>query len=85
MGQVPIVSTFADRHLIGVTGVGSVTASEIVKQFPGKDGLKKFRDWVVNGIEYGLNDQSRAWFKKHVRLSWLLLAHVLVTNNYKHC
>eukprot|EP01119_Soliformovum_irregulare_P013190 TRINITY_DN3490_c0_g1_i4.p1 TRINITY_DN3490_c0_g1~~TRINITY_DN3490_c0_g1_i4.p1 ORF type:complete len:802 (-),score=263.84 TRINITY_DN3490_c0_g1_i4:42-2447(-) len=31
----------------GVGGVGPVTGMEIIHEFPGEDGLVKFRDWIV--------------------------------------
>lgn len=32
----------------GVSGIGIVNALEVVRAFPGAEGLKRFRDWVEN-------------------------------------
>jgi DNA excision repair protein ERCC-5 len=52
----------------GIRGIGAVSAKEIVTHFRGVEGLKNFRDWIVNGIEHGLDEKSRRWFTKHKNL-----------------
>lgn len=52
----------------GIRGIGTISAKDIVSQFRGVDGLKQFRDWIVNGIEHGLDEKSRRWYQKHKNL-----------------
>lgn len=52
----------------GIRGIGAVSARDIVSHFKGPEGLKKFRDWIVNGIENAVDDTSKRWFQKHKNL-----------------
>nr|CAG8491504.1 15213_t:CDS:10 [Entrophospora candida] len=50
----------------GLTGIGIVNAIEILNEFPGEDGLEKFRDWWndVQSGRYKLDKQIDSDFKK---------------------
>ncbi|KAJ0386374.1 hypothetical protein COL922a_004551 [Colletotrichum nupharicola] len=42
---IAIAQLLGSDYTEGLPGVGPVTAVEILSEFPGKDGLAKFRDW----------------------------------------
>ncbi|KAI1827796.1 PIN domain-like protein [Xylaria intraflava] len=42
---ISIAQLLGSDYAEGLPGVGPVTAVEILSEFPGKDGLRKFRDW----------------------------------------
>ncbi|KAI2638371.1 PIN domain-like protein [Xylaria nigripes] len=42
---ISIAQLLGSDYTEGLPGVGPVTAVEILSEFPGRDGLKKFRDW----------------------------------------
>ncbi|KAF6754385.1 flap structure-specific endonuclease [Ephemerocybe angulata] len=59
-----------DRDTLGLPGVGPVVAMELLKDFPGKDGLWRFREWwakVQSGKdkdESGQPSKFKKMFKK---------------------
>ncbi|PTB68294.1 PIN domain-like protein [Trichoderma citrinoviride] len=42
---ISLAQLLGSDYTEGLPGVGPVTAVEILSEFPGKDGLEKFRDW----------------------------------------
>ncbi|RFU74264.1 dna excision repair ercc-5 [Trichoderma arundinaceum] len=42
---ISLAQLLGSDYTEGLPGVGPVTAVEILSEFPGKDGLKKFREW----------------------------------------
>ncbi|KAF9525645.1 hypothetical protein CPB83DRAFT_795955 [Crepidotus variabilis] len=60
----------------GLPGVGPVVAMELLKEFPGRDGLHKFKDWwtkVQSGKDRSEDNQSkfRKQFKKKFKNLYL--------------
>ncbi|KAF8513176.1 hypothetical protein BU17DRAFT_77279 [Hysterangium stoloniferum] len=59
-------------YVDGLSGVGPVVAMELLKEFPGEDGLHKFRGWwrkVQSGKDTAIDTQSafRKRFKKRFK------------------
>lgn len=55
-------------YVEGLPGVGPVVAMELLKEFPGDDGLHKFKDWwlkVQSGKDHE-NDNSSSFQKRFV-------------------
>jgi DNA excision repair protein ERCC-5 len=52
-------------YIDGLPGVGPVVAMELLKEFPGEDGLHKFRDWWLR-VQTGRDkpEESKAGFRK---------------------
>lgn len=52
-------------YVDGLPGVGPVVAMELLKEFPGEDGLHKFKDWWVR-VQTGKDkaDDNKSKFRK---------------------
>jgi DNA excision repair protein ERCC-5 len=52
-------------YVDGLPGVGPVVAMELLKEFPGEDGLHKFKDWWTR-VQMGKDrqDESSSSFRK---------------------
>ena len=62
----------------GLPGVGPVVAMELLKEFPGQDGLHKFKDWwrkVQSGKDTA-EDTGTPFRKRFVRM-WSMLRSCL--------
>ncbi|KAG8213306.1 hypothetical protein J3R82DRAFT_11785 [Butyriboletus roseoflavus] len=78
-------------YVEGLSGVGPVVAMELMKEFPGEDGLHKFKDWwtkVQSGRdrEEDNNTKFRKRFKKKFRDLYLAAEwpNPLVRDGYYH-
>lgn len=62
-------------YVDGLPGVGPVVAMELLKEFPGEDGLHKFKDWWVK-VQMGRDkaDDIKSKFRKR------FVGHILLTS-----
>ncbi|KAL1923154.1 uncharacterized protein VTP21DRAFT_9530 [Calcarisporiella thermophila] len=54
----------------GVTGVGGVTAMEIIQEFPGEEGLRRFRRWweqVVKGEKVDVETPTQRRLRRQIQ------------------
>lgn len=60
-------------YVDGLAGVGPVVAMELLKEFPGEDGLQKFKEWWIK-VQTGRDtekDTSSAFRTRFVRICLL--------------
>jgi DNA excision repair protein ERCC-5 len=57
---ISLAQLLGSDYTEGLTGVGPVTALEILSEFPGKDGLAEFRDWWLDVQQRGRPKEADA-------------------------
>jgi DNA excision repair protein ERCC-5 len=67
-------------YVDGLPGVGPVVAMELLKEFPGEDGLHKFKDWWLR-VQTGRDteEESISNFRRHF-VSWDYQSYVAETD-----
>ncbi|KAI0434974.1 hypothetical protein F5Y09DRAFT_294362 [Xylaria sp. FL1042] len=68
---ISIAQLLGSDYTEGLPGVGPVTAVEILSEFPGRDGLNKFREWWqdVQGQNRSKETDKASGFRKKFRKS----------------
>jgi DNA excision repair protein ERCC-5 len=75
---VHLACLLGSDYIDGLPGVGPVVAMELLKEFPGEDGLHKFRDWWIR-VQNGRDrpEESKSSFRKRfVRFSIYISHHI---------